>query len=291
MHQRFLTPQTISTDVLLEKYAKAGETTVDEIYKRVATGIAQAEKTAKGKREWAVKFYDNMKAGAIGAGRIMSAAGTGIQATLMNCYVTPVGDCIQGEDADGLPGIYVALREAAETLRRGGGVGYNFSSIRPRDAYVKGTHSYASGPCSYMDVFDASCKTVESAGQRRGAQMSVLNISHPDVLEFVKAKRTPGRWNNFNISVFTTDAFMQAKAEGKPWELVHKAEPSQKLKDTGAFQRADGLWVYRTIDATALWDTIMRSNYDFAEPGILFGDTINRDNNLHYVEVLSATNP
>ena len=285
-----ISAQSISTDVFLEKYAKDGETTVEHVYRRVAKGIAQAEKKSV-RDQWEETFFNNMKAGAIGAGRIMSAAGTNIKATLANCFVTPVGDCIQGKDAEGNPGIYEALREAAETLRRGGGVGYNFSNIRPRDAYVKGTHSFASGPCSYMDVFDASCKTVESAGSRRGAQMGVLKINHPDILEFVKAKRMPGRWNNFNVSVFVTDAFMQAKNTGASWELVHKAEPTQKLKDTGAFQRLDGLWVYSTVSATDLWDTIMQSNYDFAEPGILFDDTINNDNNLHYVERLEATNP
>lgn len=285
-----LLPQSISTDVFLEKYAKDGETTTDQVYRRVAKGVAKAEPAAE-RAQWEEVFYNNMQAGAIGAGRIMSAAGTAIKATLANCFVQPIGDCIQGKDANGNVGIYEALREAAETMRRGGGVGYNFSLIRPRDAFVKGTHSYASGPCSYIDVFDASCKTVESAGSRRGAQMGVLNISHPDILEFVKAKRTPGRWNNFNVSVFVSDAFMRAKNKSLPWELTHEAEPSQKLKDAGAYQRGDQVWVYAKIDANELWGAIMQSNYDFAEPGILFDDNINNDNNLHYVEYLAATNP
>ncbi len=288
--EEILNEQPISRDVLAEKYFKPGETSLEQLYGRVARALASVEK-AELRTEWEQKFLANLHAGAIGAGRIMSAAGTDIKATLINCFVQPVGDAIQGRDADGYPGIYEALREAAETMRRGGGVGYDFSRIRPKGAFVKGTHSYASGPCSYMNVFDQSCSTVESAGSRRGAQMGVLRIDHPDVLEFITAKRTPGRWNNFNVSVGVSDAFMQAVASGTPWELVHKAEPSQKIKDAGGHQRMDGLWVYRKLPARELWDTIMQSAYDFAEPGILFLDQIGRDNNLNYTESIEATNP
>ena len=282
--------QPISQDVLAEKYLKPGETGIEDLYRRVARALASVEK-AEQRAEWEQKFLANLHAGAIGAGRIMSAAGTDIQATLINCFVQPVGDAIQGVDADGYPGIYEALREAAETMRRGGGVGYDFSRIRPKGAEVKGTHSMASGPCSYINVFDQSCSTVESAGARRGAQMGVLRIDHPDVMEFITAKRTPGRWNNFNVSVGVSDAFMEAVARDQPWELVHKARPGKKLMDKGAYQRADGQWVYQTLDARELWDTIMKSAYDFAEPGILFLDKIGTDNNLHYCETISATNP
>jgi len=282
--------QPISRDVLAEKYFKPGETSLEQLYGRVARALASVEKPEL-RAEWEQKFLSNLRAGAIGAGRIMSAAGTDIQATLINCFVQPVGDAIQGFDADGYPGIYEALRESAETMRRGGGVGCDFSRIRPKGADVKGTHSIASGPCSYMNVFDQSCSTVESAGARRGAQMGVLRIDHPDVIEFITAKRTPGRWNNFNVSVGVSDAFMKAVAEGADWELVHKAKPGQKVLDKGGYQRADGQWVYRKLPARELWDTIMKSTYDFAEPGILFLDQIGRDNNLNYCEKIEATNP
>ena len=285
-----LPTQPISLDVLREKYFKNGESDVDELFRRVARALASVER--EDLREiWEARFLDNLRAGAIGAGRIMSAAGTDIQATLINCFVQPVGDCIQGVDDAGYPGIYEALREAAETMRRGGGVGYDFSRIRPRGALVKGTASMASGPCSYINVFDQSCSTVESAGARRGAQMGVLRIDHPDVLDFITAKRTPGRWNNFNVSVGVPDAFMEAVEQDREWELVHTAAPGVELIKEGAHQRADGKWVYRTVRARALWDTIMKSAYDFAEPGILFLDQINTDNNLHYTENIQATNP
>ena len=282
--------QPISDDVLREKYLKEGETTAEDVYARVARSLASAEvEGLRGKYE--ALFLENLRAGAIGAGRIMSAAGTSIQATLINCFVQPVGDCIQGVDDEGYPGIYEALREAAETMRRGGGVGYDFSRIRPRGADVKGTASMASGPCSYINVFDQSCSTVESAGARRGAQMGVLRIDHPDVLEFITAKRTPGRWNNFNVSVAVSDAFMQALDANQTWDLVHRAKPGAGLIAAGAHRRPDGLWAYKTLPAREVWDTVMKSTYDFAEPGILFLDHMNQDNNLRYCEKIEATNP
>ena len=283
-------PQEISVDILLEKYAKDGEQSIDDVYQRVAKGLASVEKP-EARAHFEQVFLANMHAGAIGAGRIMSSAGTDIQSTLINCFVQPVGDSIQGVDEDGFPGIYEALKQAAETMRRGGGVGYDFSRVRPRGARVKGTASLASGPCSYINVFDQSCSTVESAGARRGAQMGVLRIDHPDVLEFMTAKRTPGRWNNFNVSVGVSDQFMQAVKNDLPWQLVHKARPGELLLLQGAKHREDGLWVYAQMPAREIWQTVMQSAYDFAEPGILFLDNINRDNNLAYCETLEATNP
>jgi ribonucleoside-diphosphate reductase alpha chain len=285
-----LAPQTISTDVLLEKYAKQGERSIQDVYARVARGLAQIE-VPEQQAHYARAFYDNMMAGAIGAGRIMSAAGTDIRATLINCFVQPVGDCIQGLDDGAYPGIYEALKQAAETMWRGGGVGYDFSRIRPKGAAVRDTASLASGPCSYINVFDQSCATLQGAGSRRGAQMGVLRIDHPDVLEFISAKRTPGRWNNFNVSVGVGDAFMQAVHDDAPWALVHVAAPGAERLAAGAFQREDGLWVYRQLPAREIWDLVMRSACDFAEPGILFLDHINQDNNLAYCEDIAATNP
>lgn len=282
-------PQDISTEVLLEKYAKGDETSITEVRTRVATALAQVEEPAQ-RKKYAQEFLWAMKHGFIPAGRVNSAAGTDLQSTLINCFVQPVGDSIT-ERVDGKPGIYTALAQAAETMRRGGGVGYNFSAIRPRGAMVKGTGSSASGPISYMRVFDRSCETVESAGARRGAQMAVINVTHPDVMEFITAKQERGQLNNFNVSVGVTDKFMQAVEDDATFELTHTSEPNNDLKAGGAYLRSDGQWVYRTVQAREVWDLIMQSTYAAAEPGVLYLDRINEENNLGYCEVIEATNP
>jgi len=283
-----LPEQEICREALLEKYAKGKEQTIADVRERVARALAAAE-TPEKRAHWEHRFTEAMEAGFIPAGRINSAAGIAMQATLINCFVQPVGDSIS-EVVDGKPGIYTALQEAAETMRRGGGVGYDFSSIRPKGADVKGTRSRASGPVSYMRVFDRSCETVESAGARRGAQMGVLRCDHPDVEEFIHAK-DQGDLANFNISVGVTDTFMRAVEADGEVDLAHKAKPHAEALAAGAYQRDDGQWVYRKLRARDLWDQIMRSTYDHAEPGILFIDLMNRDNNLNYCEAIEATNP
>ena len=283
--QLLLDEQPISIDVLLEKYAKGDEQSVDQVRRRVARGLAQVEKPEL-RHTWEQRFYEAMVDGFIPGGRVNSAAGTGIAATLINCFVQPVGDAISGVD-EGVPSIYLALNQAAETMRRGGGVGYDFSPIRPKSARVHGTQSRASGPISYMRVFDKSCETLESAGARRGAQMGVLRCDHPDIEEFINAKRD-GSLANFNMSVTVTDAFMRAVESDGEIELWHAAEP---FDASNSYQRNDGTWMYRKASARELFDQIMRSTYNHAEPGVIFIDRVNQDNNLSYVETIAATNP
>jgi ribonucleoside-diphosphate reductase alpha chain len=302
---------------LIEKYALPGETSVGEIRTRVANALARDEEQAK-------SFLRTMEAGFVAGGRINRASGAGLNTTMINCFVQPVGDAMSGKDGNGQPGIMDALKEAAETMRRGGGVGYDFSLIRPMGALVKGTASCASGPVSYMRVFDRMCETVESAGARRGAQMGVLRVDHPDIELFVDAKKTPdftsmglddkekaalmamivarsgfgdairkgfATLSNFNLSVAVTDEFMNAVVNDGDFELVHQADPgidgaALKLCSDGEYR-----FIYRTVRARAIWNKIMRNTYEGAEPGVIFIDHVNRDNNLSYVEKISSCNP
>ena len=282
------TPQRICVETLQEKYCVDDERSAIDVQRRVARALAGVEKSPD---QWETIFLDAQMRGVVMGGRINSSAGTARQSTWINCFVQPIADAISHSDAQGRPGIYVALQEATETMRRGGGVGYDFSQLRPHGAYVKTTQSEASGPVSYMRVFDRSCETVESAGARRGAQMGILRIDHPDVLEFVHAKATQGELVNFNMSVAVTNDFMQRLAADDDFELVHAVPPAPRLMTARVYQRADGRWVYRRVKARALWDEIIASTYDHGEPGILFIDRVNEDNNLFYCELIEATNP
>src|ERR1700761_8788934 len=233
---------------------------------RVAWALAQAE--APEQRIARAQEFARALAGHkfLPAGRILAGAGTGRSVTLFNCFV-------MGRIEDSMDGIFSALREAALTLQQGGGIGYDFSTLRPKGALVQGVGADASGPVSFMDVWDAMCRTIMSAGSRRGAMMATLSVDHPDIEEFIDAKRIPGRLSMFNLSVTVTDAFMQAVRDGAPWPLVFGGE------------------TYRTVEARVLWRRIMRATYDYAEPGVIFIDRVNRRNNLQYCESIQATNP
>jgi ribonucleoside-diphosphate reductase alpha chain len=243
-----LPAQPISAEVLAEKYAKDEERTVADVHRRVARALAALEAADK-RAALGARFMEALEGASCPPGAFKARPAPQLSATLINCFVQPVGDSIASMD-DGHPGIYIALTEAAETMRRGGGVGYDFSRIRPRGAWVGSTQSSASGPVSYMRVFDRSCETVESAGARRGAQMGVLRCDHPDIEEFIHAK-DKGDLKNFNISVGVTDAFMQAVEADADVELVHRAEAGAAHKAAGAYARtaADGsaVWVYRKL--------------------------------------------
>ena len=238
--------------------------TVEQTWGRIAGALAEAEEDPKA---WAPKFYGALEDFKyLPAGRITAGAGTARQVTLFNCFV-------MGTVPDSMGGIFDMLKEAALTMQQGGGIGYDFSTIRPKGASVLGVAADASGPLSFMDVWDAMCRTIMSAGSRRGAMMATMRCDHPDVEDFITAKSDPARLRMFNMSVLITDPFMEAVKADKPWDLVFKGE------------------VYRTVQARALWDAIMTGTYNYAEPGVIFIDRINQSNNLNYCETIAATNP
>ncbi|SCZ51236.1 ribonucleoside-diphosphate reductase class II [Epibacterium ulvae] len=240
------------------------DVTVEDSWRRIARDLARAEKDPAA---WEVKFYEALEDFKyLPAGRITAGAGTARQVTLFNCFV-------MGTVPDSMSGIFDMLKEAALTMQQGGGIGYDFSTIRPRGADVKGVAADASGPLSFMDVWDAMCRTIMSAGSRRGAMMATMRCDHPDVEDFITAKADSARLRMFNMSVLITDPFMEAvKADGS-WELVFDGK------------------VYQTVQARDLWNKIMQATYDYAEPGVIFIDRINKSNNLNYVEQIAATNP
>lgn len=240
------------------------DVTMEDTWRRVARALAEPETDPA---QWEQRFYDALADFRfLPAGRILSGAGSSRRVTLFNCFV-------MGDIEDDLGSIFVHLREAALTMQQGGGIGYDFSSLRPNGAPVKGVGADASGPLSFMDVWDAMCRTIMSAGARRGAMMATLRCDHPDIEAFIEAKRTPGRLRNFNLSVLVTDAFMAAVEADSDWPLVFEGT------------------TYRTVRARALWDGITRATYDYAEPGVIFIDRINARNNLAWCETIRSTNP
>jgi ribonucleoside-diphosphate reductase alpha chain len=238
--------------------------TIEDSWHRVAVALAAPEREPE---RWVGPFYEALSDFKfLPAGRVLAGAGSGRNVTLFNCFV-------MGTIPDDMSGIFTHLREAALTMQQGGGIGYDFSTLRPKGAPVKGVGADASGPLSFMDVWDAMCRTIMSAGYRRGAMMATLRCDHPDIEAFIDAKQEPGRLRMFNLSVLVTDAFMRAVKEDAPWELSF------------------GGTTFTVVPARQLWDKIMRATYAFAEPGVIFIDRINRRNNLAYCETISATNP
>jgi ribonucleoside-diphosphate reductase alpha chain len=241
--------------------------TIAETWRRIARALAQAESDAGVRKAVESRFFTALEDFRfLPAGRIQAGAGTDRKVTLFNCFV-------MGTIPDDMGGIFEHLKEAALTMQQGGGIGYDFSTLRPRGAVVHGIGADASGPLSFMDVWDAMCRTIMSAGSRRGAMMATLACDHPDIEAFIAAKQEPGRLSMFNLSVLVSDAFMQAVREDQPWELVFAGT------------------VYRTVPARELWNKIMQATYAAAEPGVIFIDRINQRNNLHYCETIRATNP
>ncbi len=240
--------------------------TIEDSWRRIARALAEPERPEE-RALWAERFYEALEGFRfLPAGRVVAGAGSGRNVTLFNCFV-------MGTIPDDMSGIFTHLREAALTMQQGGGIGYDFSTLRPKGAPVKGVGADASGPLSFMDVWDAMCRTIMSAGHRRGAMMGTLRCDHPDIEAFIEAKREPGRLRMFNLSVLVTDAFMTAVKEDAPWEL--------KFAGT----------TWKVLPARELWDKIMRATYAYAEPGVIFIDRINRRNNLYYCETINATNP
>ena len=237
---------------------------VEDTWRRIARALAEVETDPA---HWEQEFFSALEDFKfLPAGRITAGAGTGRSVTLFNCFV-------MGTIPDSMGGIFDGLKEAALTMQQGGGIGYDFSTIRPRGAEVKGVAADASGPLSFMDVWDAMCRTIMSAGSRRGAMMATMRCDHPDIEQFIEAKKDPARLRMFNLSVLITDPFMAAVKTDGPWELVFDGK------------------VYKTLQARDLWNRIMRNTFDFAEPGVIFIDRINAMNNLAYCETIAATNP
>ncbi|MFT4908481.1 MAG: ribonucleoside-diphosphate reductase alpha chain [Oleispira sp.] len=284
------------------------DTDINATFKRVAIAISEVEKNKTLQAKWQKKFEWAMRCGAIPAGRIMSNAGASEYkpaTSTINCTVSGIVE-------DSMQGILDKVQQAGLTLKAGCGIGYEFSTLRPKDAFVNGAGAYTSGPLSFMDIFDKMCFTVSSAGGRRGAQMATFDVSHPDVLDFIKAKREDGRLRQFNLSLLITDEFMHAVKTNADWPLVFPlCEKEQQREDLDLTNSQQVIWkdwpiskdyivndqdqvackVYRTIAAQKLWNVIMASTYDFAEPGFILIDKVNQMNNNWFCENIRATNP
>jgi ribonucleoside-diphosphate reductase alpha chain len=277
---------------------KTPEATLHRVADFLATaeGSGNSSETLSSREYWARKFYSVMETFEfMPAGRIIAGAGAGRNVTLSNCFV-------MGTIPDSMVGIFDHLKQAALTMQAGGGIGYDFSTIRPRGAHVAGVAADASGPLSFMDCWDAMCRTVMSAGSRRGAMMATIICDHPDIEDFIKAKHDPARLRNFNLSVMVTDAFMAAVKDDADWPLVHKKPPVKR--PTGCWTSImrpsiphrpnspmEEVFVHRMVKARYLWDLITRNTYDHAEPGIMFIDRVNRQHNLWDIDFIRASNP
>ncbi|MCJ7815180.1 MAG: adenosylcobalamin-dependent ribonucleoside-diphosphate reductase, partial [Xanthomonadales bacterium] len=304
--------QAASLDIWDKKYrlkSKTGEIidqTIDDTFKRVAKALSEVEDTQEKQEKWYSSFLWALRRGAIPAGRIISNAGA-----LDHKPATSTINCtVSGTITDSMDGILDKVHEAGLTLKAGCGIGYEFSTLRPRGAYVSGAGAYTSGPLSFMDIYDKMCFTVSSAGGRRGAQMATFEVGHPDAMDFIRAKREDGRLRQFNCSLLITDEFMKAVEQNGSWSLAFpiKALEAEGMDlndakqviwrdwpDTrGYITRDDGLVacrVYKTVPARRMWDMIMSSTYDFAEPGFIMVDRINEMNNNWFCENIRATNP
>jgi len=304
--------QPASYDIWDKKYrlkAKNGDAvdhSIDDTFRRVAKALSEVEATPELQKHWQERFFWALRHGAIPAGRVTSNAGA-----LAHKPATSTINCtVSGTIVDSMDDILEKVHEAGLTLKAGCGIGYEFSTLRPRGAYVSGAGAHTSGPLSFMDIYDKMCFTVSSAGGRRGAQMGTFDVSHPDVKEFVKAKREDGRLRQFNLSLLITDDFIKAVELDTDWQLVFpinlKESAELNLQDsaqviwrewpqaTGYVSREDGLVacrVYGKVKARGLWDMIMTSTYDFAEPGFILIDRVNEMNNNWWCEAIRATNP
>jgi ribonucleoside-diphosphate reductase alpha chain len=282
----------ISDHIWRTKYRYArpadGERTIADTWRRVASALAAVEPSDPAL--WEQRFFDLLKDFKfLPGGRIQAGAGTAHKVTLFNCFV-------MGAIDDSIPGIFRALQDGAVTMQQGGGIGYDFSTLRPRGARAKGAGVIASGPVSFMDIWDAMCAAILSTGSRRGAMMATLRCDHPDIEEFVTAKQKPGRLRRFNLSVLVTDSFMKAVRADDDWPLLFPVgdfdtDDEIIMREWPGAAGAIPCRVMRRVRARSLWTLILRSTYDYAEPGVLFIDRINQLNNLWYCEQISATNP